>query len=125
MKKRLPYILCFLALLGTEFFIGAFVRDNFIRPYVGDVLVTALLCSLVKIPFPQAGRKLPVSVFVFSAAVELAQLLDLPQRLAFEGTPLAVALGSTFDWADLICYLSGCILFHLADTLLIREKGML
>ena len=125
MKKRLPYILCFFVLLGAELIIGTFVRDTFIRPYVGDVLVSMLLCSLAKIVFPRAGRKLAASIFVFSAAVELVQLLNLPQRLGFEGSALSVAMGSVFDWADLVCYLIGCVLFQLADTMFKQKKGML
>ena len=125
MKKRLPYILCFLVLLGTELIIGTFVRDTFIRPYVGDMLVAMLLCSLAKIVFPRAGWKLTASVFAFSTAVELVQLLNLPQRLGFEGSALSVAMGSVFDWADLVCYLIGCVLFRLADTMFKQKKGML
>ena len=44
MKKRLPYLLAFILLLLLEIIIAVFVHDRFIRPYVGDVLVTVLLC---------------------------------------------------------------------------------
>lgn len=43
MKKRLWYLTAFVILLMVEICIALFVHDRFIRPYVGDVLVTVLL----------------------------------------------------------------------------------
>ena len=110
MKRRLPYIIAFLVILGVEVCIGAFVHDRFIRPYVGDILVAVLLCCLVKAIWP----RLPMAalwVLLFCAAAETVQLLDLPARLGLEGTVLEIALGATFDWKDLLCYLIGCLFF--------------
>ena len=45
-NKKLIYLLIFLCLLATEIVISLFVNDAFIRPYVGDMLVTLLLCCL-------------------------------------------------------------------------------
>ena len=123
MKKRWFYLGWFLGLLVIECLIGAFVRDAFIRPYVGDMLVTVLLCCLVRVFFPECSRLLPVWVFGFAAAVECSQLLNLPKLLGLEGTALAVALGATFDWKDLLCYAVGCGLFALAEAAWKRKKG--
>ena len=123
MKKRWVYFLWFLGLLAVECLIGAFVRDAFIRPYVGDLLVTVLLCCLVRVFFPEGSRLLPVWVFAFAAAVECSQLLNLPKLLGLEGTALAIALGATFDWKDLLCYLAGCGLFCLAEAAWKRKEG--
>lgn len=122
MKKRTGYILSFLALLLIECLIGAFMRDSFIRPYVGDMLVTVLLCCLVRCFRPEGSRWLPLWVFAFSAAVEVLQLLALPARLGLENTVLAIALGSTFDWKDILCYLIGCALFAAAEFFGTRRK---
>ena len=113
MKKRTPYLIGFLVTLALEICIGAFVRDSFIRPYVGDVLVTVLLCSLGRTLFPDRFPWLPAAVLVFAAGVECFQLIDIP---ALDGTLLGIILGSTFDPADLICYTVGCLLFIIADT---------
>ena len=115
MKKRLPYLIGFLALLGCEILIGAFVRDAFVRPYLGDVLVTALLCCLVRTLWPEGSKALPVWVFAFSAAVEFSQLWDLPRLLSLEGTLWQVLMGSSFDWRDLLCYAAGCGIFALTE----------
>ena len=42
MKKRLWYLGVFGLILAIEVCIALFVHDDFIRPYVGDVLVTVL-----------------------------------------------------------------------------------
>ena len=42
------YVLAAIGLLGVEICIALFVHDNFIRPYLGDVLVTELLCCLCR-----------------------------------------------------------------------------
>ena len=114
MKKRTVYLLCFILLLAIEVFIGAFVRDNFVRPYVGDVLVTALLCCLVRVFRPEGLYWLPAGVFAFAAAVECVQLVKIPE---LEGTLLGIILGSTFDWRDICCYASGCLIFAAGEGL--------
>ena len=115
MKKRTVYLFAFLLLLIAEVLIGVFVHDAFIRPFVGDVLITVLLCCLVRIVFPYGHRALPAWVFLFSTLVECIQLLKLPARLGLQGTILGVIMGSTFDPKDLLCYAIGCALFFLAD----------
>ena len=60
MKKRLGYILAFVLLLTVEILIALFVRDDFIRPYGGDILVTVLICAAVRILFPTGIRFLPL-----------------------------------------------------------------
>lgn len=121
MKRRFVYLLAFLVLLLTEILIGAFVRDAFIRPYLGDVLVTVLLCCLVRIFLPE-GLLLPAWVFLAAAAIECVQLLGLPARLRLENTVLEIALGSTFDWKDVVCYAAGCIAFAAAERFYIRKE---
>ena len=114
MKKRLIYGSVFLLLLALEICIGAFVRDDFVRPYVGDVLVTVLLCALFRVAVPEKCPWLPLGVFLFAAGVELIQLIPKP---ALEGTLLGIAIGSTFDPKDLLCYGIGCALFFLGERI--------
>ena len=114
LKIRLPYIVATVVLLGIEVIIGAFVHDDFVRPFVGDVLVTALLCAMGRIVLPK-WRWLPLAVLVFSFAVELVQLFQLDRVLGVEGTAIGTAIGSTFDIADLICYAVGCAMFFTCE----------
>lgn len=108
-------MIAFLAVLGIEVLIGAFVRDRFIRPYMGDVLVAVLLCCFARCIWPHGARWLPAGVFGFCLMAELAQLMGLTQWLGLEGTVLGILLGATFDWADIVCYLTGCGLFAVAE----------
>lgn len=117
MKKRVVYLVAFLLLLAVEIMIGLYVRDAFVRPYLGDVLVTVLLCVLVRIFLPEGMKLLPVWVFLFAAAVEIAQLLALPKLLGLEDTVFAVITGSVFDWKDIVCYGAGCVSFGAAQWL--------
>lgn len=122
MKKRLVYLTAFVILLAAEIFIGLFVRDAFVRPYVGDMLVTVLLCVLVRTLLPEKIPLLPVWVFLFAAAVEFVQLLELPKLLGLENTVFGVIIGATFDWRDILCYGTGCVIFRAAERLPARKE---
>ncbi len=119
MKKRIPYIIAFLLLLLAEIYIGLFVRDRFIRPYFGDVLVTMLLCCLCRAVYPKGVRLLPVYVFAFSVFVEVTQYFDLVKLLGWENNALiSTLMGRSFAWADILCYGVGCAAFWAAEVLL-------
>lgn len=114
-KPRLPYLAAFVLLLGTEILIGCFVRDRLVRPYGGDILAAALLCCLMRAIWPDSGRLLPLWVFLFCLGTELLQLADLAGILGIQNRLLRVVLGSTFDFADILCYFGGCLLFAAAE----------
>ena len=113
MKKRLWYLGVFVTILAVEVCIALFVHDRIIRPNVGDVLVTVLLCCLSRAVFPKMHPALPV--FGISAAVELWQWLGLTKKLGLSGTVMGIILGSTADWRDLLCYGVGCLIFSAAE----------
>lgn len=121
MKRRIPYIIAAAVLLGVEIIIGIFVHDSFIRPYVGDVLVTTLLCCMARCVFPDKPKLLALWVFIFSAGVELLQLAGLDEILGLEGTVAGIILGSTFDIKDIFCYLCGCIIFFAVEHIIAKS----
>lgn len=111
-KLRITYAVTFGVLLLTEILIALFVRDDFVRPYIGDVLVTVLLCALCRTVIPRGTPALPVCVFIFAALVEIAQYLNVVKLLGLENNPFfSTVIGTTFSWLDLICYAVGCVLF--------------
>lgn len=114
-NRRAIYLILFLALLAVEICIALFVRDGFVRPYFGDVLVTVLLCCLCRAAFPRFAPTMPV--FLLAAAVEGLQWLGLTEMLGLQGTAIGIILGSTFDWKDILCYGLGCLLFAGAEWL--------
>ena len=110
--KRLIYAALFLLILLSEILIALFVNDNFVRPYVGDMLVTVLICSFFRVFIPKGAKLLPVYVFLFAAAVEVCQYFDIVKLFGLEGNRfISVLLGRTFSLADILCYAAGCILF--------------
>lgn len=124
-KARIPYGIAFIFLLLTEILIGLYVNDNFVRPYIGDVLVTVLLCCLVRTVFPKGIQGLPVYVFLFATLVEVAQYFEIVKLLGVEDKPLlCTIMGTSFSWIDILCYGAGCLAFWAAEKtagILIRK----
>lgn len=118
-KKRSIYIILSLALFVLELCIALFVRDRFIRPYGGDILVTLLLCCIVNSITVDRFRPLPFAVFAFSVCVEIGQYFNYAELLGLSKYKVfRVLLGSSFSVADIFCYAAGCILFVIGSTLI-------
>ena len=115
-KRRILYAIIFITLLCVELVIALFVHDDFVRPYIGDVLVTVLLCCLCRIAVPKGVPALPAYVFLFAALVEAAQYIDVVKLLGWEDNAiLSTLIGRTFSWADILCYGVGCVAFWAAE----------
>ncbi len=122
-KTRLTYALLFLSVLLSEILIALFVNDDFVRPYVGDMLVTVLICSFFRVFIPKGAKLLPVYVFLFAAAVEVCQYFDIVKLFGLEGNRfISVLLGRTFSLADIFCYAVGCLAFFGIEILLKRKR---
>ncbi len=120
-KLRIIYSVIFILILITEICIALFIHDDFIRPYVGDVLVTILICALLRIFIPEGVKLLPAYVFIFAAAVEILQYFDIVKLLGLEGNAfLSTIIGRTFSLHDILCYGAGCLLFFSAEMLIKR-----
>ena len=107
-RKRLLNLATFLLLLGIEVLIAVFVHDNFVRPYVGDMLVVAVVYFFLRIFVPEKYPWLPAAVFVFAGAVEFSQYFCLADRLEITNPILRTILGSVYDLKDILCYGVGC-----------------
>lgn len=121
-NRRIVYLLIFCGLLVVEVCIALFVNDTFIRPYVGDMLVTVLLCCLCRVIVSNKVRLLPLYVFIFAACVEVSQYFDLVALLGLaDNRILSIALGRTFSWMDIVCYGVGCVAAFFLDQILIKK----
>lgn len=120
--KRIIYATLFIVLLLIEIFIGVFVRDAFVRPYLGDVLVIILLCSLIRIFSPERPERLGLYMIILGIAAELLQSAGLDEILGLDGTVFGIILGSTFDIKDIICYIIGGVIFFVFELFLNRSK---
>ena len=110
-QKRLGYLVAAIGIFLIELFIALFVRDKFIRPYVGDMLVGVLLYTCIRIVLPEKPRLLPLYVFMLSTCVEILQGMNIVERLGLqENRFFSVLIGTTFDVKDILCYGVGCVL---------------
>ena len=115
-KQRLIYALIFVVLLLVEGFIALFIKDKFVRPYIGDVLVAVLICCFCRVLILNKVTALPIYVFLFATAVEVTQYFDIVKLLGLENNKLvSTLLGRTFSVADILCYAIGCLGFYLIE----------
>ena len=122
-KKRIGYAVATIIIFLIELLIALFVRDNFIRPYVGDMLVVVLIYTCVRVVFPEKPKLLPLYVFFFAALVEGLQAVNLVELLGLaENKFFSVLIGTTFDVKDIICYGVGCVLCGLWEVLLWKYR---
>lgn len=122
-RLRLMYAGAFVLLTAIEVLIALYVHDNFIRPYIGDVLVVIVVYCFVRIFIPRSLRLLPLYVFIFAVCVEILQYFDLVSVLGLSGNRLArVILGSVFDIKDIGCYAVGCLFLSLWEYKLRKNR---
>lgn len=117
-KLRITYIIAFILLLAAEIFIGAFINDAFVRPYMGDVLVVMLMCAFLRIFFTEKPKLLPLYATLFAVIIETLQYFDFVGLPGLESNRiLSIALGRTFDIKDIICYFAGGAIFFAAEKI--------
>lgn len=124
MQINKKYLLFFLLIFFVEILIALFVRDQFIRPFIGDVLVTVLLFAFCRIFYKGNAVKLALGVLIFSFNIEFLQYLKLIEILGLQNNKIAVTvLGATFDWLDLLAYILGVLISYFIDKKLNTPKN--
>lgn len=117
-KKRIKYAVVTLILLVIEVLIALFVQDKFIRPYIGDVLVTVLIYTFLRIFIPKGVKFLPLYVFIFAGGVEILQYFNIVEVLGLSTNRfLSVLIGSVYDVKDIVCYGVGCALVYMTEKI--------
>lgn len=117
-KKRIMFFLLFLIFTIVEVLIAIFVNDNFIRPYIGDMLVVVVIHCFIRIFLPERIKLLPLYIFFFAAAIEIFQYFNFVKLLGLQKNKIfSIMLGSTFDIKDIICYAAGCILLFAVEAI--------
>lgn len=114
--KRFAYIIVTILLLGVEVLIALRVHDEFVRPYIGDVLVVIVIYTFIRIFVPERYRLLPLYIFIFAVIVEGLQRLHIVDVLGLSDNRFfSVLIGGTFDVRDIVCYGVGCALLGLFE----------
>lgn len=120
-RLRIGYGVAALLLLVVEVLIALFVRDRFIRPYGGDILVTLLICCVIRTVLPRKYR-LPIAggVLIFAVLVEVGQYFGLVYLLGLGHIEFfRILIGTGFSWWDMVCYGVGCLVFVGVDAALL------
>lgn len=122
-KKRIQYAILTGILLITEVIIALFVHDDFIRPYVGDGLVVIVIYTCFRIWIPEKIRLLPLYIFLFASFVEIMQYFDLVEWLGLADNKFfRILIGATFDWKDIVCYGTGCLILGVWEWIQERRR---
>ena len=114
-RTRLAFLAMAILILATEIYIAICVKGGFVRHYAGDVLAVILLYALARAIFSEPPLNLPLKIFAFAAALELAQYFGAVQILGVENKILKIMIGGTFDFTDLLCYAVGCVLVGIYE----------
>ncbi|MBE5933906.1 MAG: DUF2809 domain-containing protein [Lachnospiraceae bacterium] len=123
-SRRVIYAIITIIILIIEIMIALFVHDSFIRPYVGDVLVVAVIYTFIRIIIPNKVKLLPLYIFLFSVFVELMQYANIVKLLGLQDNKFfSVLVGTTFDIKDIICYGVGCLLITIGGKLYTLMNG--
>lgn len=116
------YFALTILLFVVEVLIALFVRDRFVRPYVGDVLVVMLIYCFVKTFMNLPITSVAIFVLAFAFSIEFFQYIHIVEKLGLEKSALArTVIGTSFAWADIVAYIAGFVLIVVTETY--REKN--
>ena len=113
----------FSLLFAIEVLIALFVRDQLIRPFIGDVLVVMLIFFLLKSFLTVSPKRLLVGTLAFAWTVEFAQYFNFVSLLGLENFKIAqIILGSTFDRLDLLAYTLGAAIIASSNQMQRKDR---
>ena len=123
-RTRSIYLLAAIILFAVEVVIALFVRDAFIRPYVGDVLAVALVYTVLRAATPLSLRSALGLTLVIAVMIEIAQAAKILGALGLGDNELArIIFGGSFDWMDLIAYAVGGIVVVIVELVARRKDA--
>lgn len=99
-----------------EVVIALFVKDKFIRPYLGDVLVVILIYCFVKSFVKISVFKTALGVLLFAFTIEILQYCSLVEKLKLQHNTVAkTVIGTSFSWEDILAYIAGILIVLIAE----------
>ena len=124
LKFDLKYFVLTISLFIIELIIALYVHDNFVRPYLGDVLVVILIYCFIKSFFKLKVLIASTFVLLFAFTIEFLQYLNIVEKLELQNSKIArTVIGTSFSWADIISYVAGILIVILIEYLL-RKKTL-
>ena len=122
MKLRfsVKYFLFTVLLFVTEVLIATVFKNlDFLRAYIGDVLVVLLMYTFILTFFEIRNRNiLIVALLAFSVTVEILQYFKIAEILNLKpGSWQHIVVGTSFSWWDIVCYLAGGALIFVLEKI--------
>ncbi len=117
------YLLLTIIIFFTEVLIALFVKDKFIRPFIGDVLVVILIYCFLRIFLNINHWKIAIGVLLFAFSIEILQYFDYVKLLGLENNRFfSIVMGRTFEWLDFAAYFTGFLLIISAEKFYERHE---
>lgn len=118
MHLNKKYLTATVVLFLVELFIGFYMHDDIVRPFVGDLLVVILIYCFVMSFFKINIITAALGTLLFAYATEISQYYHLVNMLGWGGSKFArIIMGTSFSWMDMLMYTAGVILVVIIETL--------
>jgi hypothetical protein len=110
------YILLTLLLLVIEITIAVFVHDQFIRPFFGDFLAVIFVYCGLRIFKQNILKTALMSLFIayFIEILQYFKFIEITGLIKFK--MLAVVIGNSFSWLDMLAYSLGFVFIVLIEN---------
>ena len=117
------YFIWAIAIFILEVVIALYLHDDFIRPYFGDFLVIILLYTAIKTVLPYSILSAASIALLICYIIEIAQYLNLLSTLGLQKSRLlAIILGNSFSWSDMLAYTLGFAFIIGIEKLIIKQN---
>ena len=119
------YFIITVILFLIEVSIALFVKDRFIRPYLGDVLVVILIYCFVKSLVKISVHKAALGVLLFAFCIEILQYFKLVEKMKLQHNTVAkTVIGTSFSWEDMLAYISGILIVIIVENRFNKPKQL-
>lgn len=110
-------------LFVIELLIALFVRDSFVRPYLGDYLVVFLIYCAVRTILDAPVINVAIGVLLFAYAVEVLQYFQIVNKLGLQNNTIAkTVIGYGFEWIDLVAYTLGILTILILERVILNRR---
>ncbi|UBM58021.1 DUF2809 domain-containing protein [Marinilongibacter aquaticus] len=121
---RRHYGMAFFTVLLIEIAIALFVRDSFVRPFVGDTLATILVYVGIRAFSCLRFGDALLTALLISYTVEVLQYAHFLEWAGwYENAFLRIVLGSAFSWGDILAYTLGAVLILVFERIYAYEAA--
>ena len=115
---RPGYAIATLVVFFIEVMIALYVRDDFIRPYGGDILAVVFVYLGFRAITTMSVRQAANVALGVAFLIEIAQALNIITLVGLADNQIArVVLGTSFAWGDIAAYITGYALILIAERM--------